>query len=55
MIAHTLAVKMDAKSGNLMEIMVSDRKTVEQATEIPIQEPFVKRNVVMVHVLNFHE
>ena len=33
MIAHILAVKIDAESGNLMNNSVSDGKTVAQATE----------------------
>ena len=32
MIAHISAVKMDAKSGNIMDNSVSDGKTVAHAT-----------------------
>ena len=32
---------MDAESGNLMEIMEYDGKTVAQATEFPSREPSV--------------
>ena len=41
MIAQTSAVNTDAESGNLMEITVSDGKTVAQATEFPFCEPSV--------------
>ena len=41
MIAQTSAVNTDAKSGNLMEITLSDGKTVTQATEFPSREPSV--------------
>ena len=41
MIAQTSAVNMDAKSGNLMEITVSDGKTVAQATKLPSRHPSV--------------
>ena len=41
MIAQTSAENTDAESGNLMEIMVSDGKTVAQATEFPSCEPSV--------------
>ena len=41
MIAHISAVKMDAESGNLMEITMFDGKTVAQATEFPSREPSV--------------
>ena len=35
MIARISAVKMDAESGNLIDITVFDAKTVAQATEFP--------------------
>ena len=41
MTAQTSAVHIDADSGNLMEITVSDGKTVSQATEFPSREPSV--------------
>ena len=41
MIAQTSAENMDAESGNLMAIVVSDGKTVAKATEIPSREPCV--------------
>ena len=41
MIAQTSAVKMNAESGNPVEITVSDGKTVAQATECPSREPSV--------------
>ena len=41
MIAQISTLKMDAESGNLMEIMVFDGKTVAQATEFPSHEPSV--------------
>ena len=34
-IAQTSAVYMDAESGNVMEITVSDGKTIAQVTEFP--------------------
>ena len=40
-IALISAVKMYAESGNLMEIMVFDGKTVAQATEFPFHEPYI--------------
>ena len=40
-IAPISAVKMDAESGNLMEITLFDGKTVAQATEFPSREPSV--------------
>ena len=41
MIAQTSAVNIDAESGNLMQITVSDGKTVAQATKFPSREPSV--------------
>ena len=41
MIAQTSAVNTDAESGNLMEITLSDGKTVAQATEFPSHEQSV--------------
>ena len=41
MIVQISAVNMEAESGNLMEIMVFDWKTVAQATEFPSREPSV--------------
>ena len=41
MIGQISAVKMDAESGNLMEITVFDGKTVAHATEFPSREPSV--------------
>ena len=41
MIAQTSAVNMDAESGNLMEITMSDGITVTQATIFPSREPSV--------------
>ena len=41
MIAQISAVNMDAESGNLMEITVSDGKTVTQTTEFPSHDPSV--------------
>ena len=40
-IAQISAVNMDAESGNLMEIMVFDGKSLAQATEFPSREPSV--------------
>ena len=39
--AQISAVNMDAESGNLMEIIVFDGKTVAQATDFPSSEPSV--------------
>ena len=41
MIAQISAVKIDAKSGNLMDNSVSDGKTVAHATEFPSLDPSV--------------
>ena len=41
MIAQISAVKIDAESGNHMEIPVSDGKTVAQPTEFPSRDPSV--------------
>ena len=41
MIAQISAVKIDAESGNLMENVMSDGKTVAQATAFPSREPSV--------------
>ena len=41
MIAQNSAVNMDSESGNIMEITVSDVKTIAQATEIPSREASV--------------
>ena len=41
MIAQTSAVNMDAELGNLIEITVSDGKTVAQATIRKSREPSV--------------
>ena len=38
MIPQISVVNMDTESGNLMEIMVFDGKTVAQATEFPSRE-----------------
>ena len=35
------AVNMDAESDNLMEITVTDGKTVAQATDLPSNDPSV--------------
>ena len=40
MIAQISAVNKDVESGNLVEIMVFDGKTVAQATEFPSREPY---------------
>ena len=40
-IAQISAVKIDVKSDNLMENLVSDGKTVAQATEFPFRDPSV--------------
>ena len=39
MISQISAVNMDAESGNLMDIMVFDGKTVAQVPEFPFHEP----------------
>ena len=41
MIAQTSAVNMDAESGNLVEITMSDGKTVTQATEFPTKTWYI--------------
>ena len=41
MVAQISWVNIDAKSGNLMEMMVFDGKIVVQAREIPSNELFV--------------
>ena len=41
MFAQTSAENMDAESGNLMEIILSDGKTVAQATSFPSRVPSV--------------
>ena len=41
MIAQISVVKINAESGNLMEIRVFDGKTVVQTTEFPSREPSV--------------
>ena len=41
MIAQISAVKIDAESGNLMDNLVSDGKTVAHATEFPSRDPSV--------------
>ena len=41
MIAQISAVKIDAESGNLMENVMSDGKTVAHATEFPSRDPSV--------------
>ena len=52
MTAQTLAENMDSESGNLIEITLSDRKTVAHATEFPSR---ITRNVVTVPVSYFHD
>ena len=41
MISQISAVKIDAESGNLMENVMSDGKTVAHATEFPSRDPSV--------------
>ena len=41
MFAQISAVKMNAESGNLMEITMFNGKIVEQATKFQSREPFV--------------
>ena len=46
---------MDAESGNLMEIMVSDGKTAVQATEFAFSDPSEKQECNHSTVSYFHE
>ena len=54
MIAQISAVNMDAESGNLMEMTVSDGKTAADATQFPPRDPSIHRNVITVPTYNFY-
>ena len=45
MIAYTAAANMDTKSGDRMEITVSDGTTVAHPTEFPSREPSVGTSI----------
>ena len=48
MITQISALTIDAESGSLMEITVSDGKPVAQARKLPSRDPSINRNVIMV-------
>ena len=56
MTAQTSAVNIDAESGNLTEIMVSDGKKLQHTLQNshPVNI-FINKNVTMVPVLYFHK